>query len=181
MPSIAPSSELTMSRPGVRPDQYDDKTPCDEWSVRDRLEHMIGVVDGLAAAAAVRAPEPFTLSADPASQFHEAATSAMVGGRTPGVLDRIATAFDRLGVDVARDEPRYDIPPAVGGRFTPTPVFEVELRLHPLEPWARADSMDASARRQARLAASLRRPARTAWMVRPVPTRIDAYNSTVEV
>jgi uncharacterized protein (TIGR03086 family) len=77
---------------GVRPDQYDDKTPCTEWSVRDLLEHMIGAVEGLGAAASGRSPEPFTLSADPASQFHDAATSAMVGWRTPGVLDRIVDA-----------------------------------------------------------------------------------------
>ena len=69
---------------GVRPDQYDDKTPCTEWSVRDLLEHMIGVVEGLGAAASGRSPEPFTLGAEPASQFHEAATSAMVGWRAQG-------------------------------------------------------------------------------------------------
>jgi uncharacterized protein (TIGR03086 family) len=77
---------------GVRPDQYDDKTPCTEWTVRDLLEHMIGVVEGLGAAASGRAPEPFTLSADPAAQLDAAATSAMVGWRTPGVLDRIVDA-----------------------------------------------------------------------------------------
>jgi uncharacterized protein (TIGR03086 family) len=77
---------------GVRPDQYDDKTPCAEWTVRDLLEHMIGVVDGLGAAASGRAPEPFTLSGDPAAQMHAAATGAMVGWRTPGVLDRVVDA-----------------------------------------------------------------------------------------
>ena len=76
----------------VRPDQYDDKTPCAEWTVRDLLEHMIGVVQGLGAAACGRAPEPFTLSADPAAQLRAAAASAMVGWRTPGVLDLIFDA-----------------------------------------------------------------------------------------
>ena len=38
---------------GVRADQYDDKTPCAEWTVRDLLDHMIGVVAGLGAAAGV--------------------------------------------------------------------------------------------------------------------------------
>jgi Mycothiol maleylpyruvate isomerase N-terminal domain len=37
---------------GVRAEQYGDKTPCTEWTVRDLLEHMIGVVAGLGAAAA---------------------------------------------------------------------------------------------------------------------------------
>jgi len=77
---------------GVRPDQYDDKTPCAEWTVRDLLEHMIGVVDGLGAAASGRAPEPFTLGVDPAAQLHDAAACAMAGWRTPGVLDRIVDA-----------------------------------------------------------------------------------------
>ena len=27
----------------VRPDQLDNKTPCPEWTVRDLLEHQIGV------------------------------------------------------------------------------------------------------------------------------------------
>ena len=77
---------------GARPDQYDDKTPCAEWTVRDLLEHMIGVVDGLGAVVSGRAREPFTLSADPAGQIYAAATRAMVGWRTPGVLDRIIDA-----------------------------------------------------------------------------------------
>lgn len=77
---------------GVRPDQYDDKTPCAEWNVRDLLEHMIGVVDGLGAAVSGRVPEPFSLSSDPAAQLHAAATSAMAGWRTPGVFDRMVDA-----------------------------------------------------------------------------------------
>lgn len=74
---------------GVRPDQYDDKTPCAEWTVRDLLEHMIGVVDGLGAAASGRAPAPFILAVDPAAQLQVAAVGAMAGWRSPGVLDRI--------------------------------------------------------------------------------------------
>lgn len=77
---------------GVRPGQYDDKTPCAEWTVRELLEHMIGVVDGLGAAASGRTPTPFTLGADPAAQLHAAATGAMASWRTPGVLDRIVDA-----------------------------------------------------------------------------------------
>ena len=32
---------------GVGADQYSDSTPCQQWTVRDLLEHMIGVVAGL--------------------------------------------------------------------------------------------------------------------------------------
>ena len=58
---------------GVRPDQHGDKTPCAEWTVRDLLEHMIGVVAGLGAAAAGQAPSPFVLGDDPAAQFDDGA------------------------------------------------------------------------------------------------------------
>jgi uncharacterized protein (TIGR03086 family) len=73
----------------VRPDQYDDTTPCEEWTVRDLLEHMVGVVAGLGDAAAGNARRSFALSADPAAQFRDAAASALAAWRTPGVLDRI--------------------------------------------------------------------------------------------
>lgn len=35
---------------GVRPDQYDNPRPCAGWTVRDLLEHMISVVDGIVLA-----------------------------------------------------------------------------------------------------------------------------------
>jgi uncharacterized protein (TIGR03086 family) len=76
----------------VVPDQYGDKTPCAEWTVRELLEHMIGVVDGLGAAVSGRTPVPFSLGADPAAQLEAAASAAMVGWRTPGVLDRTIDA-----------------------------------------------------------------------------------------
>ena len=74
---------------GVRPDQYDDKTPCTEWTVRDVLEHIIGVVHGIGAAAAGQRPAPFALSSDPAAQFETAAAAALAAWRTPGVMDRM--------------------------------------------------------------------------------------------
>src|SRR5947208_3645732 len=58
---------------GVRPEQLDDKTPCAEWTVRDLLEHMIGVVAGLGGAAAGQPRTPFELGDDPARQFDAAA------------------------------------------------------------------------------------------------------------
>lgn len=76
---------------GVRPDQYDEKTPCEEWTVHDLLDHMIGVVAGLGAAAAGSPPTPggFELSTDPAAQFQQAAASALAAWRSPGVLERV--------------------------------------------------------------------------------------------
>lgn len=72
---------------GVRVDQYADTTPCAEWSVRDLLDHMVGVVAGLGSAAAGTEPSPFELGDEPAVQFQAAAAAAMEAWRRPGVLD----------------------------------------------------------------------------------------------
>jgi uncharacterized protein (TIGR03086 family) len=77
---------------GVRPEQYGDKTPCTEWTVQDLLAHMIGVVEGLGAAASGASPQRFELASDPARQFDDAAASALAAWRSPGVLDRIVDA-----------------------------------------------------------------------------------------
>lgn len=69
--------------------QHGDKTPCEEWTVRDLLEHMIGVVAGLGAAAGGRPPAAFVLAEDSAAQFQDAAATALAAWRRPGVLDRV--------------------------------------------------------------------------------------------
>lgn len=71
----------------VSVDQYDAPTPCDQWTVRDLLEHTIGVVAGLAGAAAGTAGPPFELGPDPTAQFDES-QAALAAWRTDGVLDR---------------------------------------------------------------------------------------------
>ena len=76
----------------VRPDQHDAATPCSEWTVKNLLEHMIGVVAGLGSAAAGTSPTPFELGADPGAQFARAAQSAIDAWRSPGVLDAIIDA-----------------------------------------------------------------------------------------
>ena len=72
--------------------QHADRTPCPEWTVRDLLEHMIGVVAGLGAAAGGQPRAPFALAADPAAQFRDAAEAALAAWRTPGVMDRVVDA-----------------------------------------------------------------------------------------
>ena len=77
---------------GVSTGQYGDSTPCQEWTVRDLLEHMISVVAGIGAAAAGSPREPFELAPDPAGQFDAASTAALAAWRAPGVLDRVIDA-----------------------------------------------------------------------------------------
>ena len=74
---------------GVRAGQLDDKTPCAEWTVRELLEHMIGVVAGMGAATRGEPRSPFTLGSDPAAQFAEASAGTLAAWRAPGVLDRM--------------------------------------------------------------------------------------------
>ena len=73
----------------VRPDQHGDRTPCEEWTVKDLLEHMIGVVAGLGAAAVGAPRQEFRLGDDPGGQFEEAAAAALAAWRRPGVLEQI--------------------------------------------------------------------------------------------
>ena len=76
----------------VRPDQLDNKTPCAEWTVRDLLEHQIGVVAGLGAAAAGEPRPSFTLGNDPAAQFAEVSAATLQAWRAPGALDQMIDA-----------------------------------------------------------------------------------------
>jgi uncharacterized protein (TIGR03086 family) len=77
---------------GVTPDQYEDVTPCTEWTVHDLLEHMIGVVAGFGAAAAGTSPSPFALGSEPAEQFAAAAKAALSAWRNDGVMERVIDA-----------------------------------------------------------------------------------------
>ena len=73
----------------IRADQYDNATPCEDWTVRDLLAHTIGVVAGLGAAASGSPGAPFELSADPAAQFEEIAATTLAAWSTPGVFDQV--------------------------------------------------------------------------------------------
>jgi uncharacterized protein (TIGR03086 family) len=72
----------------IRLEQYSDKTPCVEWTVRDLLEHMMSVAAALGAVAAGRPAERFELDADPPAQFRRIAAATLAAWRAPGVLDR---------------------------------------------------------------------------------------------
>lgn len=92
-----------------------------------------------------------------------------------------ATLFDMLGVDLERDEPLFEIPLTFGGRFAPTPVFEVRLWLQP--PAAGAEPvawrLPLGARRGWKLPFGVLLGQR-GWFDR-FPTRIDASTSSIEI
>lgn len=74
---------------GVRPEQFADKTPCAEWTVRELLDHMISVVANIGSAAAGKEPSEFDLAAHPAAQFQAVAAAALDAWRAPGALDSV--------------------------------------------------------------------------------------------
>lgn len=77
----------------VETDQHGLPTPCSEWTVDDLMEHMIGVVARLGAAASGTPVEAqsgdVTPSGDRAARFSKAAASALAAWRVPGVLDQV--------------------------------------------------------------------------------------------
>jgi hypothetical protein len=92
-----------------------------------------------------------------------------------------ATLFDLLGVSVDVDEPLFEIPLMVGGRFARTPVFEVQMWLQPptagTEPLAW--TLPLGARRGWKLPFGVLLGQR-GWFDQ-FPTRINGASSTVEV
>ena len=83
---------------GVRADQWDDPTPCAEWTVRDLVRHMAvgnqvfaAVLSGTplaeAGTAALAAPPP----ADLAAAFRESAERLAGAFGQPGALEQVVT------------------------------------------------------------------------------------------
>jgi uncharacterized protein (TIGR03086 family) len=76
---------------GIRPDQLDLATPCDEFTVRGVLEHMIGGATMFAAAYRGDAPvEPAT--DDPIAGVQTALGDLVAAITAPGALDRTIDA-----------------------------------------------------------------------------------------
>lgn len=106
------------------------------------------------------------------------AVAVLDSGSPLSVAD--ADLFAWLGVDVEVDEPLYELPNAIGGRFVNTRVFEVEMALRPPGTgesvvWRLA----LGARPDWRLPCPVLLGQR-GWFDR-FPTRIDGSTSSVEV
>jgi len=95
---------------GVNDSQWDAKTPCSEWNVRELVNHMAGTTQ-LFAGSATRTPptgEPDTdhLGADPAAAFATYASATSAAWRTEGAVDGMTIvpaempAIAALGVNI---------------------------------------------------------------------------------
>jgi uncharacterized protein (TIGR03086 family) len=110
----------------VRPEQLDSPSPCDGWTVRDVLNHLVGGMEHFAHAAANEDSEPFdfqhkapdVVGDDPATAYDGAAkrcadawtargdlegTARMLGNDSPAVMTWQANVGDSLihGWDIA--------------------------------------------------------------------------------
>jgi uncharacterized protein (TIGR03086 family) len=76
---------------GVRPDQLDAPTPCDDFTVRGVLEHMIGGATAFAAAYRGTTPADPDLR-DPLASFGAVLGDLVAAIRAPGALDQTVQA-----------------------------------------------------------------------------------------
>ena len=62
---------------GVSSDQLGDATPCSQWNVGELIDHMVSVVNGLAAAASKTPPAEIDIAADRQGAFDDASSRAL--------------------------------------------------------------------------------------------------------
>lgn len=79
---------------GLRPEQYDNPTPCADWKVRDVLNHIIGGNHFFVKVAAGEQIEPSAeprdlVGDDPATAYAQGAKAALEAWRVPGTAERI--------------------------------------------------------------------------------------------
>ncbi|PRH76855.1 TIGR03086 family protein [Streptomyces solincola] len=81
----------------IRPDQWDDPTPCTEWSVRDLVAHLVGeqlwvvplVSEHRTMAEVGDAFDGDVLGDDPVAAWDDAAAGARAAFAEKGALDRV--------------------------------------------------------------------------------------------
>lgn len=75
----------------IRPDQLDDPTPCDDFTVRGVLEHMISGATAFAAAYRGTTPAEPDLH-DPLGTFNDVLGDLVAAVSAPGALDQTVQA-----------------------------------------------------------------------------------------
>ncbi|MEY2398101.1 MAG: hypothetical protein QOJ00_1275 [Actinomycetota bacterium] len=120
---------------GIAPGQLDNKTPCDEYTVRGVLEHMISGATMFAAAfRGEAAPEPET-SDDVLALFGPALTNLAESINSSGALERsVAAPFGEVpGETFARFVVLdglvhgWDIATATGQRYEPSDALVADV------------------------------------------------------
>jgi uncharacterized protein (TIGR03086 family) len=76
---------------GIRPDQLDAPTPCDDYTVRGVLEHMISGATDFAAAYRGTSPAECDLH-DPLGSFGDVLGDLVAAISAPGALDQTVEA-----------------------------------------------------------------------------------------
>ena len=79
---------------GIRPDQWEGRTPCGEWDVRELTNHVVSenlwaaeLVSGKSIADMGDALEGDVLGSDPAAEYRRSAEVAGAAFEVPGALD----------------------------------------------------------------------------------------------
>ncbi len=92
----------------VKPDQLDDPTPCTEWTVRDLINHMVGVMQMFTTAAAGEPPSvnPFgspddVIGDDPRTAYDEARANLLRTWRERGLDGTVTLTVGDMPAQVA--------------------------------------------------------------------------------
>ncbi|MCP2163816.1 TIGR03086 family metal-binding protein [Goodfellowiella coeruleoviolacea] len=140
----------------VRPDQWEQATPCTEWSVRDLVGHLVyeqlwvpALLAGQTTAEVGDRYEGDQLGADPVDAWDRAAAAARAAWTEPGVLERrVHLSYGRVpaeqyGWEMTTDLTvhAWDLARAVGAdeRLDPDLAAAVLSRTEPqVEAWRSA-------------------------------------------
>lgn len=78
---------------GVAPGQWDDPTPCTEWSVRDLVQHVTGgnlaFADAIRGLPAADGPPADVADSGRGARFRGSAASVLAAFREPDALERV--------------------------------------------------------------------------------------------
>lgn len=96
---VATSERARAVLAGVRPEQYDDPTPCASWKVRDVINHLVGanhwfadtVESGTAPTSESDVGGPDVVDGDVLAAYDEASKRAIEAFRAPEALDKTLT------------------------------------------------------------------------------------------
>jgi uncharacterized protein (TIGR03086 family) len=90
---------------GIRPDQLEARTPCDQWDVRSLFGHMTGVVMNMELGAAGQPLLPdvnaVAVGDDLTAQFSAAADATLAAWRTHSLDDEVNIGAGPMPVAVA--------------------------------------------------------------------------------